>query len=55
VMVPEPYGLGEWRLFDVGKDPGEANDLSEKMPDKLKTLITAWDEYAKEVGVILPE
>ena len=55
VLVPEPYGKGEWRLFDVVKDPGEANDLSKEMPDKLKELIAAWDQYAEEVGVIPPE
>ena len=55
VMVPKPYGTGEWRLHNVAKDPGEANDLSKKMPNELKALIAAWDEYAKEVGVILPE
>ena len=41
VLVPEPYGTGEWRLFDVVKDPGEAEDLSEEMPDKLKSLIAS--------------
>lgn len=55
VMVPKPYGTGEWRLHNVSKDPGEAEDLSKSMPDKLKTLISAWDEYAEDVGVILPE
>ena len=55
VMVPEPYGTGKWRLFDVVKDPGEAKDLSKSMPDKLNTLKAAWDRYAKEVGVVLPE
>jgi arylsulfatase A-like enzyme len=55
VLVPKPYGSGTWRLHDVVKDPGEAHDLSKEMPDKLKALIAAWDEYAKEVGVILPE
>lgn len=55
VMVPAPYGTGEWRLFNVVKDPGEAKDLSSKMPDQLETLVAAWDRYAKKVGVILPE
>jgi arylsulfatase A-like enzyme len=55
VMVPKPYGTGVWQLFNVADDPGEAKDLSEVMPDKLKTLIAAWDRYAKEVGVVLPE
>jgi len=55
VMVPKPYGTGEWRLHNVAKDPGEALDLSNKMPDELNALIAAWNEYAKDVGVILPE
>lgn len=55
VMVPKPYGTGEWQLFNVVEDPGEAKDLSKAMPDKLKALIAAWDEYAKDVGVVLPE
>jgi len=55
VMVPEPYGTGEWRLHNLSKDPGEARDLSKEKPDKLKSLIAAWDRYAEEVGVILPE
>jgi arylsulfatase len=55
VMIPPPYGSGEWQLFDVVKDPGEAQDLSNRMPDRLDELRSAWDRYAKDVGVILPE
>ena len=54
-MVPPPYGSGVWQLFNVVEDPGEAKDLSKVMPDKLKALKAAWDRYAKEVGVVLPE
>lgn len=53
-MIPEPYGTNEWKLFNVNKDPGESKDLSRKMPDKLNALKAAWDRYAKDVGVILP-
>ena len=55
VMVPEPSGTGNWQLFDVTEDPGEAKDLAKAMPDKLSTLQAAWDRYAKDVGVILSE
>jgi len=55
VMVPEPYGTGEWKLFNVDDDPGEANDLSKKLPEKLQTLKAAWEKYASDVGVITPE
>ena len=54
VLVPEPYGTGNWQLFDVVKDPGEVKDLSRQMPDKLKALIAAWDQYAEDVGVVAP-
>jgi arylsulfatase len=55
VMVPRPYGTGDWRLFNVVADPGEANDLSKAMPDKLETLKAAWEQYAADVGVVLGE
>jgi arylsulfatase len=54
-MVPKPYGTGTWQLFDVTEDPGEANDLSQAMPEKLETLKAAWDRYAADVGVIPAE
>ena len=55
VMVPAPYGTDAWQLFNVVSDPGEANDLSKAMPDKLGSLKAAWDEYARDVGVVPPE
>ncbi len=55
VSIPEPEGTGEWRLFDVVADPGEANDLATEMPEKLEILKAAWNEYAADVGVILGE
>jgi arylsulfatase len=55
VNIPAPYGTGDWQLFNVVEDPGEAKDLSKVMPDKLNTLEAAWDRYEKDVGVVLPE
>ena len=47
-------GDAKWRLFNLAEDPGETNDLSLAEPDRLKSLVTAWDAYAARVGVILP-
>ena len=55
VLIPEPDGPGEWRLFNVVEDPGEANDLSAEFPDKLEVLKAAWEQYADDVGVIPAE
>ena len=52
VMVPPPYGQGEWQLFDLAKDPGETEDLSKKLPEKMKDLKAAWKQYADDVGVV---
>jgi hypothetical protein len=50
--VSVPFGTGSWQLFNVEKDPGEANELSELMPEKLEKLKNAWDQYATDVGVV---
>lgn len=48
-------GDGQWRLFDVARDPGETVDLAAKEPARTAALVKAWDDYAREVGVVLPE
>ena len=55
VSIAEPYGTGQWKLFNVEADTGEANDLASEMPDKLEELTAAWAEYAADVGVVLSE
>ncbi len=50
----EPYGNGEWQLFDLASDSGERNDLSQERPEKLEELLGLWNRYATENNVILP-
>jgi len=52
VMVPPPFGQGEWQLFNLLKDPGETDDLSKKYPKKIEELKAAWKQYADDVGVV---
>jgi arylsulfatase A-like enzyme len=51
VLIPPPYGPGEWQLYDLSVDPGETDDLSTQEPEKLKELLKHWDEYVTECGV----
>lgn len=44
-----------WRLFNLAADPGETTDLSAREPARKAQLVAAWDSYARQVGVILPE
>ncbi|BBY00815.1 arylsulfatase [Mycobacterium seoulense] len=51
--LPAPYGPGSWQLYDLASDPGEIHDLAESHPAKLAELLTLWDRYVEENGVIL--
>lgn len=33
----------EWQLYDLSKDPGERNDLSQEMPDLTADMVTQWE------------
>jgi len=47
-----PSGSGEWMLFDLAQDPGEREDLSDRLPAHAASLKRAFDLYAKRVGVV---
>jgi Arylsulfatase A and related enzymes len=48
-------GDGRWRLFNIAADPGETLDLSRREPARLAELERAWNDYAAQVGVVLPQ
>ena len=50
--IAEPFGAGDWQLFDVAKDPGESQDLADQHPIVTQDLANKWDRYADEVGVV---
>jgi len=52
VNLPIPFGSGDWQLYNLAVDPAESNDLSEQFPEKRNELITAWEEYSENVGLI---
>ena len=52
VMIPKPFGPGEWQLYDLEHDPGETADLKTTNPEKLQELLKHWEEYCKDVGVV---
>jgi len=53
--ISRPFGVGEWQLFDLATDPGESVDLSKQQPGVTQQLVSAWEEYAKDVGVVAPD
>ncbi len=53
VSVAPPYGPGAWHLYNLADDPGETRDLAKERPETLDRLISAWNRYADDVGVVL--
>jgi arylsulfatase len=47
LRMPEPFGSGEWELFDLKSDPGEIHDLSMEYPELKKELMEAWEAYSE--------
>ncbi|UUO06441.1 arylsulfatase [Blastopirellula sp. J2-11] len=41
----------EWELYNLAEDRCETNDLAAAHPDRLRTMIAAWNEWAWRVGV----
>jgi arylsulfatase len=51
LRLPEPFGTGEWQLYDLAQDPGEIRDVSRKHPDIKAMMIEAWKRYAEKNDV----
>ena len=45
----------DWQLFNLKEDPSELNNLASTQPEKLQEMLTAWQSYKKDNGVIIPE
>jgi arylsulfatase A-like enzyme len=54
LWLPAPFGVDDWQLYDLSRDPAELNDLSKERPELRKEMIEIWNRYASETGVILP-
>ena len=52
VNLPVPFGNGDWQLYNLIEDPTEINDLSAEYPETRNELITGWNEYSENVGIV---
>lgn len=48
----QPWGDGNWRLFNLENDPGETLDLSADHPEVFEQLQADYAAYADRVGVL---
>ena len=52
LRMPDPYGTGEWQLYNLEQDPTEQVDLGPQYPERLEEMIAQWDRYKVENGVL---
>ncbi len=45
------HGDKIWHLYNIARDPGEANDLKERMPDLFEEMMADYRDYEKRNGV----
>ena len=51
-----PIGDGQWHLYDIVNDPGETQDLKERMPEAFALMQAQYATYAQANGVLpMPE
>lgn len=48
----QPWGDGNWRLFNLETDPGETRDLSTDHPEIFEEMQADYAAYAERVGVL---
>ncbi|MEM9085047.1 MAG: sulfatase-like hydrolase/transferase [Pseudomonadota bacterium] len=53
-FIARPLGIGDWQLFDLATDPGETRNVAPQNPEILKRLVSRYENYASENGVIPP-
>ncbi len=53
--IIDDIGDDTWMLFNIAQDPGETRDLSVQEQERRAALLKAYDAYASEVGLIMPE
>jgi arylsulfatase len=47
LRLPQPFGTGNWELYELKNDPAETTDLSAEYPEIKAQLIEEWNKYAQ--------
>ncbi|PLW88156.1 arylsulfatase [Halioglobus japonicus] len=52
LSIRPPLGDGQWRLYDIVRDPGETIDLAAEQPVRLQRMLSAYAVYARDNKVL---
>lgn len=54
VQHAQPYGEGEWELYNLNNDPTETENISTQHPEKVTELLQEWEIYKNNNNIIMP-
>ena len=46
------FGDGKWHLYNIRKDPGETKPLEGLDPERMRRMVTIYEQYAKQKGIV---
>jgi arylsulfatase A-like enzyme len=49
-----PVDDGKWQLYNLTDNPTETINIADQHPDILQKLVSGYDTYSKDVGVVIP-
>lgn len=50
----KPFERSNFELYNLSNDLAEQHNLKEEYPEKYEELLAEWDQYTKNMGVIIP-
>ena len=55
LYLNKPWGKEDWAMYNLTDDPAEQNDLTDSNPEKYGEMLTLWDQYVENNGVVVFE
>ena len=52
VYANQPWGTGNWELYNIARDRSESSNLAAKNPAKLNELLADWKTYVADTGTL---
>jgi arylsulfatase len=48
------HPTGKWPLYNIVNDPAQNNNVAEEQQELLQKMVSAYQDYSKDVGVVIP-